>query len=36
MMFAIMPSNEQKLISAIKEAGGKARIIQTSNGVETY
>ena len=35
-MFAIMPGNEQKLISAIEEAGGKASIIQTSNGVETY
>jgi len=34
-MFAIMPGNEQKLISAIEEAGGKASIIQTSNGVET-
>lgn len=35
-MFAIMPGNEQKLISAIEEAGGKGSIIQTSNGVETY
>jgi len=35
-MFAIMLGNEQKLISSIKETGGKARIIQASNGVETY
>ena len=34
--FAIMPGNEQMLISAIEEAGAKARIIQMSSGVETY
>ena len=35
-MFAIMPGNEQKLISAIKETGGKSRLIQASNGGVTY
>jgi len=35
-MFALFPNNEQLLKKTIQNAGGKAYIIKTSNGVETY
>jgi len=35
-MFALFPNNEHLLKKTIKNAGGKAYIIKTSNGVETY
>ncbi len=35
-MFAFFPHNEDLLIKSIKEAGGEAFIIKTSDGVEIY
>ena len=36
-MFALTtPGNEAGLVNAIENAGGKAYLIKTSNGVETY
>ncbi len=35
-MFAFLPGNESNLINAIEESGGKAFLIKTSRGVESY
>ncbi len=35
-MFAFLPGNESNLINTIEESGGKAYLIKTSSGVETY
>ncbi|MHA1671697.1 MAG: mevalonate kinase family protein [Promethearchaeota archaeon] len=35
-MFSLYPNNEQSLKKAIQKVGGKAYILKTSNGVETY
>ena len=36
MMFAISQGNEEMIKKSIEEAGGKAYLIKTSNGVENY